>query len=339
MFGSLLTASLASAQTYNFAVSEKFSAVETAFDLTAPLAGTFIGNFDATTNPGGTLTLPGPVGGSGNNPIAYSATVEIGASLSTPPLGSFQLSVDSESLLVEVSGLALDLLGGDSIAVAGTLTLSYSTFHTQQPSAIFFGGFPIPIPIPTIAEITALTAVQSGLGAGTLIEQSPGVFTFTALVPVELSASIEISGEPAGGGAPLPAVLPLAGTLDLTGSGAILTAKTSGSASETLPLDPPLAFDSLPVPLPTILPPGGTANLLFGGELPSIALALESSISLTAFGSIVCVPADLNCDGVVDAADLGVMLAAWGGRGPADLNGDGIVNGADVGLLLGAWSV
>ena len=49
-------------------------------------------------------------------------------------------------------------------------------------------------------------------------------------------------------------------------------------------------------------------------------------------------PADLNHDGRVNGADLGLMLAAWGGRGPADLNGSGSVTGADLGLLLAAWT-
>lgn len=49
---------------------------------------------------------------------------------------------------------------------------------------------------------------------------------------------------------------------------------------------------------------------------------------------------DLNADGVVDGADLGLLLGAWGEvsrGGPVDLNGDGVVDGADLGLLLGAW--
>jgi len=52
-----------------------------------------------------------------------------------------------------------------------------------------------------------------------------------------------------------------------------------------------------------------------------------------------CVAADLNCDGVVDGADLGILLNAWGPcPGCAeDLNGDGVVDGADLGLLLNAW--
>ncbi len=50
--------------------------------------------------------------------------------------------------------------------------------------------------------------------------------------------------------------------------------------------------------------------------------------------------ADFNHDGVVDGADLGVLLGAWGPckNCPADLDGNGIVDGADLGSLLGAWT-
>jgi hypothetical protein len=58
------------------------------------------------------------------------------------------------------------------------------------------------------------------------------------------------------------------------------------------------------------------------------------------FGSItlalVGATPDLNGDGVVDGADLGLLLGAWGSAS-ADLNGDGTTDGADLGLLLGAW--
>jgi len=47
---------------------------------------------------------------------------------------------------------------------------------------------------------------------------------------------------------------------------------------------------------------------------------------------------DLNGDGLVDGADLAILLGQWGADGPADLNGDGVVDGADLALLLGLWS-
>jgi hypothetical protein len=60
-------------------------------------------------------------------------------------------------------------------------------------------------------------------------------------------------------------------------------------------------------------------------------------------GNTVCDCAgDLNVDGVVNGADLGLMLSSWGLCGSncsADLNGDAVVNGADLGLLLSAWGI
>ncbi|MFO0874537.1 MAG: hypothetical protein U0575_11280 [Phycisphaerales bacterium] len=48
---------------------------------------------------------------------------------------------------------------------------------------------------------------------------------------------------------------------------------------------------------------------------------------------------DLNGDGMVDGADLGLLLGAWGTNDPlADLDGNGVVDGADLGLLLGGWT-
>jgi hypothetical protein len=49
-------------------------------------------------------------------------------------------------------------------------------------------------------------------------------------------------------------------------------------------------------------------------------------------------PADINCDGIVDGADLGMILGLWWSTActgcGADLNHDGVVDGADLGLLL-----
>ena len=51
--------------------------------------------------------------------------------------------------------------------------------------------------------------------------------------------------------------------------------------------------------------------------------------------------ADLNGDGVVDAADLASLLNSWGpcsgAACPADLNGDGAVDAADLAILLNRW--
>ena len=52
------------------------------------------------------------------------------------------------------------------------------------------------------------------------------------------------------------------------------------------------------------------------------------------------IPGDLDGDGLVSGADMGILLSQWGPCAgcPADLNGDGVVNGADMGLLLVNWT-
>lgn len=69
----------------------------------------------------------------------------------------------------------------------------------------------------------------------------------------------------------------------------------------------------------------------FGDASVSGLLAIDLSAS-------PC-PADLNGDGKVDAADLGMLLGAWGPcPGCAgDLDGSGSVDSADIGLLLAAF--
>ncbi|HUU94497.1 MAG TPA: hypothetical protein VM487_02060, partial [Phycisphaerae bacterium] len=55
------------------------------------------------------------------------------------------------------------------------------------------------------------------------------------------------------------------------------------------------------------------------------------------FGAI---PGDLNGDGCVDHADLGILLSDWqctGGDCPGDCDGDGDTDHADLGILLAHW--
>ncbi|MCH2137369.1 MAG: hypothetical protein MK101_12480 [Phycisphaerales bacterium] len=50
--------------------------------------------------------------------------------------------------------------------------------------------------------------------------------------------------------------------------------------------------------------------------------------------------ADLTGDGLVDGADLNILLGDWGqSASVADITDDGLVDGADLNILLGAWGV
>ena len=52
-----------------------------------------------------------------------------------------------------------------------------------------------------------------------------------------------------------------------------------------------------------------------------------------------CIVGDLNGDELVDGADLGLLLANWGGTGLGDLDCTLAVDGADLGELLANWGV
>lgn len=86
------------------------------------------------------------------------------------------------------------------------------------------------------------------------------------------------------------------------------------------------------------LPPNQADVLV--GDLSLLGASQTFTASIVVEGTLPCAPADLNCDGSVNAADLAILLGAWG---PAtcgvDLNGDGSVDAADLAILLGAWSL
>jgi len=71
-------------------------------------------------------------------------------------------------------------------------------------------------------------------------------------------------------------------------------------------------------------------NVLFGSSPEIDAVADVSPVEPNP---------DLNGDGVVNAADLAILLGAWGpGPSSSDLSGDDAVNARDLAILLGAWS-
>jgi hypothetical protein len=78
----------------------------------------------------------------------------------------------------------------------------------------------------------------------------------------------------------------------------------------------------------------------FAGSQMTVRYTDENGASIVSVIEVTsgCVPADLNCDGSVNALDLAALLAAWGSSGPADLNGDGAVNSPDIAFLLSGWT-
>lgn len=331
-FGALAVACAAGADTFVCELVPPSSASNVG-QLNLPLAGTLIGNYDAATNPGGTQTRPGFFGGSGNNPINYTSTIVGDAGFSTSPIGSFTMDIGAAG--GSISGLELNLTGGVAQEFGITLNINYQTFRTIAPNSTFIGGFTIPIPLAG-GEISSLIATQTGPAPFV-----PGVpdaegTPFMALVPVNIVLDAQFSGAPIGG-EPQAAVLPLMGRYTVKGSSISVTSSVS-LPEQTVDLPALPAVENQPLPLPTILPPGGTANLLLNGTFTGGTFSSGLSATLSAEGERQ-LNGDVNGDGTVNATDLGTLLAAWGTSvASCDLDGNGTVNGADLAILLTNWS-
>ncbi|MBI1304105.1 MAG: hypothetical protein GC172_10000 [Phycisphaera sp.] len=85
---------------------------------------------------------------------------------------------------------------------------------------------------------------------------------------------------------------------------------------------------------------GDGADLLaLGGQFTTIGTDTRNRIAaFEGCPEVVSVPGDLDGDGVVNGADLSILLSAWGSADPtADIDGDGSVGAADLSVLLGNW--
>ncbi|MFK7959045.1 MAG: hypothetical protein AB8G96_00845 [Phycisphaerales bacterium] len=328
------------ADTWTLGLDEKASSATTSTALTADLAGFLIGDFDEETNPDGTLTRPGIFGGSGNQPVDLSVGVGVNGGSSADLGGEFMMSV-SDAGVISLEGVELDLLGGAPAVLPLELDLLFQVFRTFNPDSLFPGGIPITLPFGD-ATLETLLASQGAPAIGTLTETpDAGVFDVAIVVPLVLVGEVTVLGTPV----PLPPTLlpiPLTGTLTLDGPEARLNVAATLDVNEVD--EGPfkgVGLTDLPFALPTVLPPGSTANVLISADLQEVGLAQSVSLALVATGTLdPGVLGDVTGDGLVDFADLLAVLANFGAcEGcPEDIDGSGAVDFGDVLTVLGNWT-
>ena len=93
-----------------------------------------------------------------------------------------------------------------------------------------------------------------------------------------------------------------------------------------------------PIHVISALPPGNPITLIIGFHSLTFQPCCFREITFIVPPSGTTVRGDLNDDGIVNAADLAMLLAEWGSsNGSADINGDGVVNAADLAIMLANW--
>ncbi len=304
-------ASIASAQSFDFALQGALSSTNIGANFTIDLPSTGIGDFDATNNPAGTSTCTSLFGACNNTSIAFTNSLEIASSFAGSPSGSFAASVDAAAGVAVVSGFIASPLGRDSGGADLTLNLLYNTFRTTQPNSLFVGGFNLPLPLGQVT-VDNLLLVQSADAAGVLTPTAVAdVYDFTAVLPTDLSFDIDFLGSATKVG-PLPFPLPVVGVLDLRNSDALLTLSVDSSGKQTIP-DPlgGQTFEDIPLGLPTILPPGSVANLVFDITPGDLALSFLTDLDWSALGTPVC-EASNYCVSTPNTYSSGALIQAGG---------------------------
>jgi len=275
---------------YDFIVDAQRSGIDVQIDAGASTIGTLIGNYDIKNNPTGTRTKPGLFGSFGsteNLPVDVELGLGLAGRVNTRQAGAFRFTLDTTAGTVTTAGYNADLLNGGSANLPLNIRLLTDSFRTRNPDSVYIGGIPIELPIGDVA-LTRLTARQiDGPSVGVLTPLGGNEFDFAALFTVEIEASIDLLGNPFD----LPAVaLPFGfqGRLVLNGNVADLV---SLDAIDISVIDnPDLLLPQFPFDLPTILPPGDFAHVLFDLLLSEVSLSMNGSFDTYATGTLVPAP-------------------------------------------------
>lgn len=300
-------------------------------NISVPVVGDWIGSHDATLNPGGTRTLPGLFGGSGNLAIPYSGS---GRSLielpSATPIGGFSLWFDEATAQLRMNFLLVDALAGRTAAVQSSLVVTYGNFRTVAPTSTYPGASNLALPLED-GVVTVVEATQTGEAMTTATPAGAAQWDFILNVPVQVRVAGTVMGDPFESAE--PATLSLQGQIDLRQG--TLRVSGQGAVSETVAVPPPAPLVRQPMGIPTILPPGATANLLVNGTFAQGSSTTTASANLAATGRRIC-PIDFDVSGVIDYGDVVLVLLDFGPcEGCAtDVDGAGEVDYGDLVLVL-----
>ena len=261
---------------------------------TAATNGTLIGNYDPTSNPTGTRTKPGffgPFGDTENVAVPAALTLGVSGQPQSSTSGSFRLGVDQLNDTVWLDSLLANLLQSGPVTTTATVTLQYDTFRTRTPTSLFVGGFPIQLPIGQASITSMILTQQGGATPGTLTPLGGNQYQFACVIPALLTATAEYMGTPLA--LPdIPVALPFGGQLVLIGNTVQITSVQPIQFTDTS--NPGTTLPTIPLDVPTILPPGGTASLLFNLTLNEVATSLDGTLTTVATGSLIPEPASLT---------------------------------------------
>lgn len=312
-----LTAGAAAAQDLVYTLDPAQSVLSVDAGVTLRFAGDLRGDIDPVSNPGGTSTVPGLFGGgTANTRIPVSLGLGLDLDLGGPASGGFELSVDRPSASGTLRGLSLDL-GRASSAATLEVVLEFSTFRTIAPNSLYVGGFPLPIPLGSI-DIEGTRLEQTADADVLVLQPDPtlgATVNVSGLVPMDLTFDASLGGLLGGGGAPtpvgpIPVLLPFSFAVDLADCDAVASGGATQGLMQEFPSPVPLDLTDVPFDLPTILPPGQFAGVLF--DLSADALAFEGSFNVAIEAASSASRFSEVCAGEPNSTGVGAVLEPVG---------------------------
>lgn len=278
---------------------------------------------------------------------------------SQPRITCSSVTARSASLTVSVAAaIAAGLCVGN--AVAGDLVVRYDAAQGALPTERCWNAVGAEnSPAPTIVE-GALVHGLTGYGNGSYFEHSFPPLSFADGAAIEAVLKVDSStwyatnpfqrtgfylnlSDDAGNWAGLGIAgdRVLLQTLDQNWSDLThLVNTTRGFRSyrlEILGSTATVSIDGIAV-LTDSVGGGAAPNRAIFGDISILGNSKTRVKVVQVEGVPVCAIADIDCNGQVNAADLAVLIGAWGtSLCEADLNEDGIVNAQDLAVLLGLW--
>ncbi len=269
---------------YDFVVVPTSSDLNVNVTLQAFTDGTLIGNYDPTTNPGGTRTKPGlhPFGFAGNHPVPVQVNPLVQGNVQSQPVGTFSMVFHPAANQIILLGLASDLLPSRTVSLPANATLVFDTFTTRSPTSTYPGGS-YPVPLGDIA-VRSLTIMQTDEPAvGTLTPLGGNRYAFAVAPMVRLYVYADLQGtvlETTSN----PSPLMLTGEVEILGDTArVLSVNAIDWSDVDTPREP---IPQFAMDLPTVLPPGGVAHLLFNLTLNEVRSGVRGTFTISADGVI-----------------------------------------------------
>ncbi|MFO0873676.1 MAG: hypothetical protein U0575_06855 [Phycisphaerales bacterium] len=228
--------------------------------------------------------------------------------------------------------------GYDLLGQVGSLGAFIHDLVTHTWTVIDFGA--------DTSLTTAYGIWQNGIGSSSYtITGGTSVRGFPYGFLIDYDASTKTLGSPQYYLYPGGTATHFEGITESPGGYNLVAQTSSGAAFVSVMREPSGAFG--PAAWTLVCVPGATittGNSVYQNSAMGISFGdgTPGVHSYVATVSIGCV-GDINRDGIVDGADLGVLLGNWGSTTCAadstasDLNQDGVVNGADLGILVSSW--